>query len=239
MVTRTRTLIALAAAVAVAIPFPALAQDFQWSGQLADGQTLSVRGINGSIRAVPSETREARVEATKRATRGSVDDVRIEVVEHAGGITVCAVYPNTRGGSRNECAAEGTRGTVNNSDVRVDFVVRLPAGVAFAGHNVNGNVEVEGLRSDLTLATVNGRIRASTSGRIHRASTVNGGIDVALPGGVGAELRASTVNGSIETDFPVQVSGRIGRRSVQGAINGGGPEMRLSTVNGSIRLRAL
>jgi len=239
MRTTSRTLFALTAAIALALPATALAQDFQWSGQIAEGQALTIRGINGSIRAVPSSTREASVAARKHATRGSADDVRIEVVEHAGGITICAVYPNTRGRERNECTADGMRGTVNNSDVRVDFVVRVPAGTRFEGHNVNGNVEVEDLRSDVTLATVNGRIRASTSGRIHRASTVNGGIEVSVPRGIGAELRASTVNGAIETDFPVQMSGRIGRRSVQGTIGTGGPEMRLSTVNGSIRLRAL
>jgi hypothetical protein len=235
----TRTLFSLAAAVAVTLPATTAAQDFQWSGRIAEGQALTIRGINGSIRAIPSDTREATVEASKRATRGSVDDVRIEVVEHAGGVTICAVYPNTRGASRNECNASGSRGTVRDNDVQVEFVVRVQAGTRFEGHNVNGSVEAEGLRSDVTLATVNGRIRASTSGRIHRASTVNGGIEVAVPAGLGAELHASTVNGAIETDFPVQMRGRLGRRSVQGTIGAGGPEMRLSTVNGSIRLRAL
>src|SRR5213595_1573860 len=48
-------------------------------------------------------------------------------------------------------------------DVRVNFTVRVPAGVRFAGHTVNGEVDAANLSGDVEAHTVNGSIRVSTS----------------------------------------------------------------------------
>jgi hypothetical protein len=182
--------------------------------------------------------------------------VTIEVVEHDEGVTICAVYPGRSG--ENECRPGGGKMNVRNNDTKVDFTVRVPAGVRFRGHTVNGDVEAEGLEGDVSAHTVNGGIQVSTSGfaeattvngsiraEMGRAdwsgdldfSTVNGSITVLLPSEVNAEVRASTVNGSIETDFPLTVSGRFSRRRMQGVIGDGGRDLNFETVNGSIRLR--
>jgi hypothetical protein len=266
---RQRALAALAAVVATmavagvvaagAVATPAAAQEpFAWSGRLAAGQTVEVRGINGRVRAEPSADGQVHVAATRRARRDDPASVRIEVVEHAGGVTVCAVYPTPGDAERpNECRPGGGSMSVRDNDVRVDFVVRVPADVRFRGATVNGDVEAEGLTAEARATTVNGDVvvrtagfaRASTvNGRITvrlgetrlpgnvRYSTVNGDIVLELPASPNAELRATTVRGAIESDFPVLMSGRIGQRSVRGTLGEGGPELRLSTVNGSIRL---
>ncbi|MGH7505740.1 MAG: hypothetical protein ACRELX_08815 [Longimicrobiales bacterium] len=61
------------------------AQDFNWSGRLAQGQTIEVRGVNVQVSAIAASGDEVRVTATKReGRRGDAEDVRIEVVEHNG-----------------------------------------------------------------------------------------------------------------------------------------------------------
>jgi hypothetical protein len=230
----------LVASIGVAAPVPAAAQagDFRWSGAVAPGQTVEIRGINGRVRAVASDDGTVHVHATRQGRRSDPSSVRIEAVEHAGGVTLCAVYPTPANARRpNECRPGGGQSSVQDNDVRVDFVVRVPAGVRLSGHTVNGDIDVQGLRSDVEAATVNGGVTVSTSGFVSRAATVNGSIELRLPAGTNAELHASTVNGSIDSDFPVTMSGRFGPRAARGTIGNGGPELRAATVNGSIRLR--
>src|SRR6185436_9131116 len=87
---------------------PAAAQTpFQWRGQLAAGQTIEVKGINGDVRATASPSAEVEVAAIRSARRSNPDDVRIEVVPHGGGITICAVYPSPPGSEPNVCAPGG------------------------------------------------------------------------------------------------------------------------------------
>jgi hypothetical protein len=256
-------LIALAGLATLTAPLPLSAQDtdFQWTGTVREGQTVEIRGVNGAIQAMISPDASVRVEANRQARRSDRESVRIEVVQHGDGVTICAVYPTPRGARRdNECRPGGGPMTVQENDVRVDFTVHVPAGVRFAGHTVNGAIRASGLRSDVRAETVNGSVDVETTGLV-RANTVNGGItariaagrlaretsfeavngsiDLFLPAGLNAELRASTVTGSIDSDFPITVSGNVSRRSLRGTIGDGGPELRASTVNGTIRLRRI
>lgn len=248
-----------ATALAIAAPATAQAGDFQWRGAIADGKTIEIRGVNGAVQAGPSDDGSVRVEATKRGRRSNPESVRIEVVEHGDGVTICAVYPTPPNARRqNECRPGGGQNSVQNNDVRVDFIVRVPAGVRFAGHTVNGNVKAESLRSDVRAATVNGSVEIQTQGFAQATTvngsitcrlgqnrlvsdvhfeTVNGNVVLEMPAGLNAEFRASTVNGRIDSDFPITVTGQISRRSLRGTIGAGGPELRVSTVNGSVRLR--
>lgn len=233
--------------------------DFQWRGDLRQGQTIEIRGVNGEIRARASDDGAVHVEADRHGRRDDPASVRIEVVEHSGGVTICAVYPtppNSR--QENECRPGGGQNKVNRNDVQVDFTVRVPAGVRFDGHSVNGDVEATGIEADVRASTVNGDVDVATQGfaeastvngsitcRLGSAAfdedvefeTVNGSITLEMPEGLNADFRASTVNGSIDSDFDVLVVGKFSPRSLRGRIGNGGPELRLSTVNGSIRLR--
>jgi hypothetical protein len=235
----------------------AVVQDFRWSGRIAVGNAIEVRGVNGDVRAMPASGAEVEVTAEKReGRRGDPDDVTVEVVEHGDGVTICAVYPSRSG--ENECRPGGGKMNVKDNDTKVDFTVRVPAGVRFRGHSVNGDVEARGLEGDVRAHTVNGSVQVSTSGFAEATtvngsiraemgrvdwsggldfSTVNGSITVMLPGEVNAEVSASTVNGSIETDFPLTVSGRFSSKKMRGVIGSGGRDLHFQTVNGSIKLR--
>ncbi len=252
------TTIALACAATVCLPATGEAQDFEWNGRVDRGDRIEIKGINGEIDATFTSGSDVRVSATKKAKKSDPKDVRIEVVEHSGGVTICAVYPND-GGRKNECKP-GDDGHLssNDNDVAVHFTVQVPAGVVLDANTVNGGVDVAGLQSDVFATTVNGGIKLSTSGlakastvngsiqaSIGRADwtgeldfeTVNGSITVEMPADVGARVRASTVNGGMETDFPLTITGKFSNKSMNGTIGGGGRDLNLSTVNGSIRLK--
>lgn len=235
------------------------AVDFRWSGRVATGEALEIKGVSGSIEVALAEGDEVLVTAQATARRSDPASVRIERVEHADGITFCAVYPDPEGRAENRCGP-GSSGRMNTerNDVRVDFRVEVPEGVSFVGRTVNGDVEVIGLRSDVTAVTVNGDVELTTTG-FAQAETVNGSIDASmgspdlregasfstvngsitldLPDDIDAELDASWLNGGFESDIPLLLEGRVSRRSARGVLGDGGPELELETVNGSIRIR--
>ena len=247
----------LAAGALLPLERAAAQTEFHWKGRIAAGKAIEIKGVNGDVRAVAGSG-ETEVTAAKHAHRSDPDEVKIEVVEHEDGVTICAVYPSD--GRRDNTCEAGDHGHMNthDNDVRVNFTVRVPAGVRFAGHTVNGEVEAANLSGDVEAHSVNGSIRVSTSGSAEASTvngsitasmgraqwtdalefhTVNGGITLNLPPNVSTEVRASTVNGDIETDFPLMVTGRLGPRRVTGTIGSGGRRLALETVNGSIRLR--
>jgi DUF4097 and DUF4098 domain-containing protein YvlB len=252
------TTAALACATMICLPAAGAAQDFEWNGRIDSGDKIEIKGINGEINATYTSGSEVRVSAKKEARKSDPNDVRIEVVEHSGGVTICAVYPDD-GGKKNECKpGDDGRLSSHDNDVAVHFTVQVPAGVVLDANTVNGGVDAGGLRSDVFASTVNGGIKVSTSG-LAKANTVNGSIEasmgradwtgdldfqtvngsitVAMPADVGARVRASTVNGGMESDFALTIQGKFSNKKMEGTIGGGGRDLNLETVNGSIRLK--
>jgi Putative adhesin len=235
------------------------AEDFDWHGRLSAGQIVEVKDVNGSIKAVAGGGSEVRVHAEKTGRRSDPSQVEIKVVEHANGVTLCAVYPTPSGSKPNECLpGSGGRMNTKDNDVQVEFTVQVPAGVGFVGRTVNGGVEASSLGGDVEAHTVNGGIRISTSGNARAETvngsisasagkadwsgaadfkTVNGSITVSLPDSASAEVHAQTVNGGIETDFPLTVKGKFSARQLSGTLGSGGRDLNLETVNGAIHLR--
>jgi DUF4097 and DUF4098 domain-containing protein YvlB len=235
---------------------PARTSGFRWTGRVASGQTLEIKGVNGSIQAGPASGGDVEIVATRRGRRHDPNEVEIKVVQYGGGVTLCAVYPSV-GGRPNECApGDSGHMSVRNNDVNVDFVVKVPAGVRFTARTVNGAVEAIGLGGDVDAETVNGSIRIDTTGvargetvngsvqaSMGRADwtsdlafkTVNGSIRLTLPSSASTTVDAEVVNGSIETDFAVE-GGKVSRRRLTGTIGGGGRGLSLETVNGSIHI---
>jgi DUF4097 and DUF4098 domain-containing protein YvlB len=246
----------IAAAVALAIPAAGAEQEFNWSGGVASGKSVEIKGINGGIEASGTTGSEVTLRAVKKGKKSDPSEVKIEVVEHAGGVTICAVYPSS--GQPNVCApGEGGRMQVKKNDVSVRFVVKIPAGVRFVGRTVNGGISAKGIQAEAEAHTVNGGIDIEALSLVHAETvnggitarigrgdwneklvlkTVNGGIVVSLPGDAAANVQAATVNGDIETDFPLTVKGKFGRRRIEGSIGGGGPLLEMETVNGAIKL---
>ncbi|HLA77245.1 MAG TPA: DUF4097 family beta strand repeat-containing protein [Vicinamibacteria bacterium] len=238
---------------------PAAAAEFRWSERLAPGQTLEIKGVSGDIRAVAAPGDQAQVVARKHARRSDPAAVEIRVVPHAGGVTICALYPGGSWRRPNECVpGSGGRMETQDNDVSVDFEVQVPAGVRFVGRTVNGEVEGRDLPGDAEAASVNGDVEVAAAGLVRARSvngsvrvelgktnwegelsfeTVNGSLTVTLPDTASTEVKARTVNGDIRTDFPLAVRGGLVGHKLEGTLGSGGRSLSLETVNGSVHLR--
>ena len=190
----------------------AIAQDFHWHGSIPQGQAIEIKGINGDVVADAAGGNDVEVVAEKKARRSDPAGVQIQVLPHAGGVTICAVYPSRSGARPNECQpGDGGRMNVQDNDVTVRFTVHVPAGVQFVGKTVNGQVEATRLNGDLALSTVNGSIVFSTTG-VARASTVNGSIRGEMGRADWSDrLAMSTVNGGITLTLPADAQHRRAR----------------------------
>jgi len=240
------------------------ANQFHWDGHLDPGQSIEIKGINGNIDAKPALGAELNVVAFKNARRSDPAAVNIQVVPHAKGVTICAVYPteysdqSTCEPGSNHSRNQSSTNSVRNNDVQVNFTVRVPAGVEFVGRTINGEINATSLRGNVDTHTVNGSINISTTGfaqaktvngeinaRLGDANwtdavefkTVNGGISLDLPQTLSTTLDADTFNGDVTSDFPLTLPKLSNRRHISGTIGNGGRALILKTLNGSIRIR--
>ncbi len=239
-------------------PFDTAGIDFEWSGRIAQGDQIEIKGVFGGIKAASTPGSDVSVTARKIGPWDDVSEVDVEVVVHAGGVTICAVYPDVPGHRPNLCGA-GDDGYVSVRDsaggrVRVEFTVLVPEGVTFVGRTVNGDVEALDMLSDAFLSTVSGDARVSTTG-IASAMTVSGSISasiggadwgrnlefltvagdiyVTVPSETNADVEASVQSGSITSDFPLTQDSSGDKR---GTIGSGGWMLLLATVDGDILL---
>ncbi len=120
---------------------------------------------------------------------------------------------------------------------------------------VNGSIHLKGVSGTVVAHSVNGGITVTmdkvTADKPMSFTTLNGKIDVTLPGDTKARLRLKSERGTIYSDFDVKLEAdgkatvddgkgaeakyriRVDR-SVNGTINGGGPEYRFESMNGNI-----
>jgi hypothetical protein len=234
--------------------------DFHWQANLKPGQTLEIIGRNGDIDATGATGDAAQVEGIKES-RGDANEVFVEMVEYAEGVTICVVYEKDaqpgrchRGGADFDHYGWSWR----NNHTKLNFKVKVPRGVVLKAMTTNGGIRARDLNSVVEAATTNGNVDVATS-EWASARTTNGGLTVAmgsakwsgeiellttngsvhasLPASAEFKVRAATTNGGIHTDFPVTVLGSFGSKDISGTVGAGGRELRLATTNGGIDLR--
>lgn len=234
---RGLTTLGLAILLAAAALADTRGSSFRWNGRLPVGKTVEVRGFLGDVRAEFSPGGDVEVFAMRRGARP--ERVKIDVLDRDGGITVAAVYPAPQW----------------KEDVKVDFVVRVPAGVRLIAHTTNGRVSAAGLASDVEAHTLNGGIEIETSksaqadtvngsivasvgevrpGGARSFSSVNGSVVLDLPPLLDALLDIETLNGTIRSEFP----GRVpkGARRLHSRVGKGGHVLSVRTSNGNVWL---
>lgn len=251
-------------------PSPIKAQDgtFEWNGQMSSGQTLEVRGIVGTIRATVASGNQAQVMARKHGDEDDFHQVAVEMAEDGDRIIICAVYGSWNHG-KDRCHPDHKdwndkedRDHRNvDMDVTVDYEVQLPAGVELDAAVVSGDIEAEGLRSDVSASTVDGTISVGTTGRAWANSvsgdmeirmedfsggdldfnTVSGDITLWLPSDFTADVEFSSLSGDFESDFDMEIRNKRERRwvgsKVEGQIGGGGRDLSFHTISGDVELR--
>lgn len=250
------------AGVAGAQPSRVEREAFTWSGRIPDGRWISIRNLNGTIDVEPASGDRVEVVAARITRRGDPDHVRFEVQKFGTSdqdVLICALW-----GENSSCSELGYRSRYDSrggrtNDVRVEFRVRVPRGVKVAVANVNGEVRVDGVTSEVDAESTNGSVFVATSGGPVNARTTNGGIRAVMgrfdltsdlrfestngtviaefTQDINAEIDLSTTNGRFLTDFPVTISGRIDPRRLRATLGKGGPRIRLHTTNGNVELR--
>lgn len=249
--------ISLACALVMFAPALATAQtNWTWHKTLAAGRTIEIKNISGDISATPASGSEVEVIARRH---GSGSEARINVEEHAYGVTICTLYDSGEdcqdlNGSRHDRWHDG-----DNQDV--DFEIRVPRGVVFEGHSVTGDVTATNLTADVDAGSVSGSVRVATSGIAHASSvsgsvharigrndwndlafsTVSGNIVLELPADLNTDVKFNTLSGNFDSDWPITITSssrnRYGPRDgLRGTIGSGGRQLSVSTVSGSLEL---
>jgi len=243
----------------------------QWTGS-ADRQVFELSNIRGSVHIVAEDRRDVSVVAQRTVKRqGNPNDPgpSIDFRQDAERVLVCG--DNRHCG----CHIDGRNERSRDDDrtrVQVDFEVRVPKRVTldvcavnggtvtvegaegpFTVRNVNGGLELSGMRGAGSATTVNGNVDATFAASPTGPTsfkTVNGRVDVTFPASLAADLRLKTMNGGLYTDFettplptqatPERRGGRFVYRSnrfVAVRVGAGGPELTFETLNGNVQVR--
>lgn len=216
-------------------------KDFSWSGTAKAGSKIRLSNVTGNVQLVAAKGNTIRVNATKSGRDAALAEVVVEASD--GNVKIWTKLPR-----------EGKRS--KSTDVRVDYVVEVPAGVAFDADVVSGNIQARGIRGPLALEAVSGNIDAAGSGDI-KVTTVSGDAKVELPAG-SSRAMLEAVNGSLEVSVPASLGLDLAAKSLNGRIKSEvsherttklvGSEVRISrgdraatvrleTVNGAIQIR--
>lgn len=238
--------------ISLAAPSLSAQETFRWNGRVAAGDAVEVIGIAADIEATAATGDRVELTAT-----GLEDGARVEVQEHAGGVTFCVIHAGMhRRSGEGRCSVQGDGMRRHHRHEDVEVHVRIPAGVRLHASTVSGEVTAEGLGGDVEARSVSGDVTVSTRGSVEAASvsgdvvarmgrlprsgelefrSVSGSVEVTLPAGADAEVRANTLSGDIESDFPLDLNDgrRSGRRGWQVRV---GSRARGTLGDGGVRL---
>ena len=134
----------------------------RWTGSVPPGGTLEVRGLNGPVRVEAADDDQVEVVAARRGPRAVFSAIEVKIVEHARGVTVCAVCQGLDPSAPRRLQRNMSRAVAS---VSVDLVARVPPGVHVIASTVNDDIEVVGLTSNVEAGTANGHVRFSRRGR--------------------------------------------------------------------------
>lgn len=230
-------------AVLVTLPAPVVAQEivgrddetFTLTEAVASGRWVRIASPNGAISIAEAGGNQVEIRATKSIRRGSIEDIGFVVLRGDGGLTVCAVYEDA-----DECDDEGNYHgrwrRSRNHEGRIDFTVRIPAGVLVKAGSGNGDVRITGAGAEVLASTGNGRVDVSRTTGTVKASTGNGRVTIE---GAKGKVDASSGNGDIRVVTSVgPVSANTGNGDIEVSIAKLEPsaDMSFSTGNGRVEV---
>jgi len=228
----------------------------------AEGKVLlDLSNSNGSVQITGWEKNEIDIIAYKRVRSSDLDraeecmeKLEIEINESKDRVIIKTLYPrNDKNSGFISWMFDG-----HDCNCSVTYEIRVPHKLNLDITSTNGNIQVAECEGQSKLSTTNGKIEAenmkgtldlkSTNGSIRaelnavpepgemEMRTTNGSIRLGLPGNINADLEAHTTNGSINCDIPLSEKYHKSRRTLEAAINDGGPLIYLKTTNGSIHV---
>jgi hypothetical protein len=242
-------------------------------------RTIDMRTISGAIhvttadRADVSLTISRHTDAESESDVATADrDVRL-VTSTAGPVVEAIVHDGDQVCGESNNSRRESWWNRRRYDARVDLTAVVPAGTRvrlctingdavvatgsfadFDVSNVNGRIELSGVRGSGRAVTVNGPVQVVFAEAPRDASefrTVNGDVTVTFPRDLSADLRLKTFHGALLTDFetqPLPVQPQVARGDANGRyvyksegltrvrVGRGGPELTFDTLNGDVRI---
>jgi hypothetical protein len=180
----------------------------------------------------------------------------VELQTSGGNIELKALNGNANGRT--------SGGRLNIDSVRGDVEMRTSGG-SIAVNSVQGAVQVHTSGGAIQASRIDGRLSAHTSGGSIQVSDAGGPVDVHTSGGsinidlaaenegvlartsggsihlnvastIRASINASTSGGRVSSDLPLTTT-EVGKSSLRGTMNGGGPEIKVRSSGGSVYLK--
>src|SRR5881296_3388300 len=167
---------------------------FEKTASIEASGTFHLENVNGRVTVEPWSQNEVRIEAEKSASsEGYLQEIKIDVQGEGNRVDVKTRFP------RDGIFGSGGHG-------RVDYLIRLPAGVRVEVRTVNGEVQVEAIDGAVQASTVNGTVRVTDAAGAVDASTVNGNIRAGYRRlAQSGHHSYTTVNGSVTLYLPSEV----------------------------------
>jgi hypothetical protein len=208
-------------------------ESFTYHMNAATSSRLRLEGVNGRIRIEGSSDSASVLVTGDRVVRSeSKEDARrhleyleVRIEEIGGELAVRTVQPENADGRHYE----------------VNYAISLPRSWRVEVQSLNGNVTLSNLHGGARVDLLNGEIAGDLALPMDGAidlETVNGEVDLRIPGGTSAEFSANVVNGTIDVSGLALRDAHETRTSVQGTLGDGRGRITLRTTNGKISVRA-
>lgn len=224
-------------------------------GRITDEQLREGVSISYTLTIPAASTVRSKTGSGSQQIEGV--DGGLEASSGSGSLTLkdlaSRVRASTGSGSIDADAVRGAfhatsgSGSIRATGIGGSVIAKTSSGSIDVEQTAVGDVEVSSGSGSIHLRGVRGAVQASTSSgglTIHgeisaawRLSASSGSVNVNLPGSQGFEVDANTGSGRIEVDFPVTVTGSVGRRSLRGSAQGGGPLLHVRTSSGGISIQ--
>ena len=213
---------------------------------------LEISNISGDIVITRGGGSEVTIEAVKTGrgrtaeqSKQALELVDVEIVERGDRVEVRARYPRSGGRGSREFSAS------------VAFTIAAPERVRISANSISGDISVKDIKGDLSLETISGDVSIANAGRVSKASTASGDVEI-LDTTIEGAMDASTISGtmllrgvkarrldvgSVSGDVVLQdvQSERIDAQSISGNVRLSGPLVRggrydLGSHSGDVRV---
>lgn len=180
---------------------------------------LSLVTVSGSVTA----------EDTRGSLSLSTTSGDLEVSDHVGALSAESVSGDVR--LEGDLVSPAVR-TVSG-DVRLDGVSGNAILSTISGDLSVAGDNLEGLSIESTSGDIETRLDLA-GGATGRISNISGDVDVRLPEDARLGLDVTTASGELSTDIDGL---EADRRSLRGAVGGGGPSLSISTTSGDVEVQ--
>lgn len=226
----------------VSVEISILSARIEVVGEDREDASFEVSVMEGTRKIItPSGTQSLKTGAYSVEVEESDNHIEVDTDWRANKVKILARVPRN---------ANLELSTVNDGEIIVNNITGK-----LVLENVNGPITATNINGSVIAESVNENIEVSfssiTADQAMSFSSVNGDLNIGLPGKTGAQLHIDSAEGEIISDFEVEVqpskpvmSREVGRNGVEvkvesviiANINGGGTVMKLKTLNGDINI---